>query len=207
MPMNRRTFLTSSIATGLALNFPAVVRRTAEQDLSHGPHRLRLVGHEYPAGGDGVGAMQAGGAGGCGSAADCQVRRGGGQVDERSAQAVRGLSRDAGEGEARHCHRGHARPLARPADDRGGQGRGPRVRGETHQPHDHGGPGHGQRGPSGRTASSRSGRTGGSRRTMSRAGSFYRREKRGRSGWFAASCFPAGTVRRSRRRTSSHRRS
>jgi hypothetical protein len=42
MPMNRRTFLRTSVAAGLSIGFPAVVN--AQRDKTY-----RLVGYEHPA--------------------------------------------------------------------------------------------------------------------------------------------------------------
>ncbi|CAA9422595.1 MAG: GH109, partial [uncultured Phycisphaerae bacterium] len=101
----------------------------------HGPDRLRVVGQEHPEGGAGVGAVQGhlgvrrrrAGAGG---------HRGPGQRPVgRRAQAVQGFPGAAGAGQAGGGDRRDAGPLARADDDRGAQGRGPRVRGEADRAH------------------------------------------------------------------------
>ncbi len=83
MSIDRRSFLKSSIATGLALGFPAVA--TGQRDKTYRTALIgsRLVGDEYPAGGGRLGAVQDRGAGGCGPPAAGQVLRGGREVGER----------------------------------------------------------------------------------------------------------------------------
>ena len=157
--MNRRDFLRAR-AAALALSAASryAVALAAEKPPRVGPDRLRLVRQVRPAAPDPGRAGRGRLAVRRGQADAGRGRRDGGRpagVEEEAAH-LRRLPRDAqGEG-PRHRADRHARPLARPADDRRRRGRGRRLRAEADQRRRGRGPG-----DAGRRAEAQAGGAGG----------------------------------------------